>query len=102
MSDQTTENTAIRCFGCGDYCDEVFGDGVCSRDCRRKREEAIVGLARSLRRFARRAEVEALTTGIYGCALVRTYYSGSDAGDEAGRRMRAFVDRLALMALEGP
>lgn len=99
--DQTSRNTAILCFGCGDHCDEVFNyDGACSRDCRQKREQAIVGLGRALRRFARRIEVAELrdVVGDY-MSTPDHYWSASEYGEVRDRAHDA-LDRLAALALE--
>lgn len=45
-------------------------------------------------------EIEAIVAGIYGSALVVSHYSGSDAGEAATKNLRAFVERLASIAIE--
>lgn len=92
MSDQTAAIDPVRCFACGGDCDEVFGDGVCSHQCRFKREAAILAFACSLRRFVRRAEVAELhalvSLGLFG-------HSVAVITDAAGA-----LKRLAALALE--
>jgi hypothetical protein len=82
-----------RCFGCGDYTDNVFGDGACSHMCRSKREKAVVGLGLAIRQFVRRARVrDLINTVLCGIAHHTTLEERSGA--------RMALAEMAFMALE--